>query len=122
VRLTIFLSSDLLYDRFYVLLRHYGILKEKFTLLLNLYDYSLEPKERGDNMVYAGIQRQRQLLKALDDNLDDTWAGLKTLNIIAESTAESKDLIIEFKNGELGINDIHVQKLEDYFAKPCRME
>jgi hypothetical protein len=110
--------GNLLYDRYYVLLRHYGILKEKFTLILNLYDYSKEVAERGEIVVYAGVSRQRELLKADKDELNNVWNSLEMLHIGTDRAVASKGVIDQFKEGDLGINDIHVQKLEDYFAKP----
>lgn len=108
--------SYLLYDRIYAVIKLHEIIKYQFTLLLNLQDRSKEVLE--DYYIYAGVDRQRELMGATGDQLEDVWNQLKEIKIPRGEAPQSSRLFTEAERQRLDIDDfIEVGRLKDYFKE-----
>ncbi len=109
-----------LYDRIYVMLEHYGLLKHKFTIFLVLLDRSKEEYIKKRKFVFAGLKRQREFLKAQNDGLDGSWEKLAKQAASPETFRETHNIMKLFESNILEIDNLTKFKsfTKDYFTSP----
>lgn len=97
-----------------------------FTLFINLLDRSDPQNLKKSSLVYTGIERQRALIEEqfnhCDPGLSHHWNYLRDVLINVETGLTGGYLFREFQMGELGLGDIAIGRLSDYFSPVLEKE
>ncbi|MCB0628927.1 MAG: hypothetical protein R2824_09750 [Saprospiraceae bacterium] len=111
--------SYILYDRLYANLRLHDIFKGKFTIFINLINRANAADIKNEIVVFAGTEKQRKLLKAENDGLDEIWEKLKLQRDLLIETLVTGFLFSEAKRDDLNLNDfIKIGSVFEYFDIP----
>ncbi len=107
--------GNMFHDRCHILLSQFLIFKHKFSIILNLVDRGSPENSKKEVLVYAGVDKQRQLLDAEDDGLDE-WEKLKEIKLDSSKAAEGSKLFLDFRDNQLSIEEINeIKYLKNYF-------
>lgn len=104
----------LLHYRFHSAIKHVLGFRGRFTLMINTYDHRNQTNEFS---VYAGVEKQRQLLEGVnkEKKLDWAWNFLETC-VIKEGTEGAK-YKKKYVNNEYKLEDVEIKSLDsDYFG------
>jgi len=118
--------QNLLHDKLHAKLYSMEAMEAHFSLIVNILDRT-EGKEKKEELIYAGADKQREILEkaktGTTKEFDSNWAFLKQ-NVITEDMLGIKTFTYfnkfrkpdEDGEGKLSIGDLHIDTLKKYFA------
>lgn len=108
-----------LMDRLYPLVRWITDCEENIVLLINILDRSSPSDIEEQKLTYGGLQRQARFFQKDQNNAswkkDIDWKKLSLEEIPLTKAKVTGDLFKQFRGGGLGMEDIEVGNLSDYF-------
>ncbi|MEL7123382.1 MAG: hypothetical protein AAFO07_28305, partial [Bacteroidota bacterium] len=98
--------GEYLYDRIYVMLKHLELIKKDFTFFLVLRNRNDKTQFLNKKYVFAGLKKQRELLKATNDGLDKEWNEMVTAASDFKHFTNTKRIVDRFKQKKLNVSDL----------------
>ena len=114
--------SNYLYDRIYLQLRHHELLKHQFTIFLILRDRT-NKVTIDENMIYAGLLRQEELLGSPNSKPCLTWKQMKRTRINIEDLPVTSNIAEKYYDDSLQISDLlEPKKISKYYNLETRAD